>query len=352
MTNNKFIYGEATDGIRKHLESDFDEIYLMDLGGDVVMNPKLSGTTHNVFGIKLGVSINIFVRKKKREKKSPARIFYARLGEFWLKEEKYRYLDQALNIAGVEWKEVEPNAKQDWLTEGIEGDFDDFIAIGSKCKTTTGEVIFRAYSRGVATSRDSWAYNFERSRLEANMGKTIGAYNEHVLKWKQLASKSKSVDNFVTYDDLQLSWSRDLKLDLKRSRLADFKPEKIRAAHYRPFTKTHLFFDRVMNEEVYVFPLIFPIPATEKVNRVICATGVGAQQPFASLIASSLTDLNCFGSGTVVERGPESRRLSAVCGGKAALECGDLSPLSYVIGFCSLGGRSRPMKAVTSYRTP
>jgi len=56
VTNNKFIYGEATDGIRKHLESDFDEIYLMDLGGDVVMNPKLSGTTHNVFGIKLGVS--------------------------------------------------------------------------------------------------------------------------------------------------------------------------------------------------------------------------------------------------------------------------------------------------------
>lgn len=302
VTNNKFIYGEATDGMRKHLATDFDEIYLMDLGGDVVMNPKLSGTTHNVFGIKLGVSINIFVRKPTRNDGPSVRIFYARLGEFARKEEKLRYLDDAISIAGVEWTEIEPNSNFDWLTKDLKTEFDDFIAIGSKRKNANKDsVIFKTYSRGVATSRDSWAYNFDAQTLELNMRGTIDVYNDHLVKWKHLANKSIGVDGFVNYNDKQISWSRDLKNDLKRSRLAEFKPEKIRDALYRPFTRTYLFFDRVMNEEVYVFPSIFPNRLAEQENRVICATGVGAQQPFASLISNSIPDLNCFGSGTVAQ---------------------------------------------------
>ncbi|MEN3333653.1 MAG: hypothetical protein V7641_3018 [Blastocatellia bacterium] len=66
VTNNSLIDQIAFDGVRKHLEQDFDEIYVLDLGGNVRKNPKLSGTTHNVFGIQVGVSINIFVRKKKQ----------------------------------------------------------------------------------------------------------------------------------------------------------------------------------------------------------------------------------------------------------------------------------------------
>ena len=50
--------GVAFDGMRRHLAQDFDTIYILDLGGNVRKNPKLSGTTHNVFGIQVGVSIN------------------------------------------------------------------------------------------------------------------------------------------------------------------------------------------------------------------------------------------------------------------------------------------------------
>jgi predicted helicase len=64
VSNNSFIESLAFDGMRQHLEQDFDEIYALDLGGNVRKNPKLSGTTHNVFGIQVGVSINIFVRKR------------------------------------------------------------------------------------------------------------------------------------------------------------------------------------------------------------------------------------------------------------------------------------------------
>jgi predicted helicase len=65
VSNNSFVDNLAFDGMRKHLAQDFDEIYLLDLGGNVRKNPKLSGTTHNVFGIQVGVSITLFVRKRR-----------------------------------------------------------------------------------------------------------------------------------------------------------------------------------------------------------------------------------------------------------------------------------------------
>ncbi|MDF0555391.1 N-6 DNA methylase [Kamptonema sp. UHCC 0994] len=65
VTNNSFIEALAFDGMRQELEKEFDKIYVFDLGGNVRKNPKLSGTTHNVFGIQVGVSVNIFVRHRK-----------------------------------------------------------------------------------------------------------------------------------------------------------------------------------------------------------------------------------------------------------------------------------------------
>ena len=43
VTNNSFADQIAFDGMRKHLAQDFDVIYVLDLGGNVRKNPKLSG---------------------------------------------------------------------------------------------------------------------------------------------------------------------------------------------------------------------------------------------------------------------------------------------------------------------
>jgi predicted helicase len=90
VCNSGFLDGIATDGMRKHLEEEFDAIYVLDLGADVRKNPKLSGTTHNVFGIQVGVSINFLVRRK--EHRCKARISYFCLEERALKDEKYQFL--------------------------------------------------------------------------------------------------------------------------------------------------------------------------------------------------------------------------------------------------------------------
>ena len=98
----------AFDGMRKHLADDFDAIYILDLGGNVRKNTKLSGTKHNVFGIQVGVSINFFV-KKRDNVNGQVEIFYARLNEFWRKEDKYRYLDSKEHYRNIEWQPITPD---------------------------------------------------------------------------------------------------------------------------------------------------------------------------------------------------------------------------------------------------
>ena len=62
--------------------------------GTCAENPKLSGTTHNVFGIQVGVSINFPCQEEWQGRLSQTELFYARVDEFWRKEEKYRYLEE------------------------------------------------------------------------------------------------------------------------------------------------------------------------------------------------------------------------------------------------------------------
>ncbi len=43
--------GIVADGFRKRLEEEFSDIYLIDLGGDVRSDPRLSGSQNSVFNI-------------------------------------------------------------------------------------------------------------------------------------------------------------------------------------------------------------------------------------------------------------------------------------------------------------
>ena len=298
VTNNSFMDQIAFDGMRQHLAKDFDVIYVLDLSGNVRKNPKLSGTTHNVFGIQVGVSINFFIRKS-QDPKTAAQIYYARVDEWWRKEEKYRYLDEKQHRGTLDWQSIQPDKKKAWLTEGLHDEFETLISMGNKAsKSARGEAvdaIFKVYSLGVVTNRDTWAYNFNRDTLIGNIKRTIATYNEQVLKWIHRSNKDANVDDFVLYDDSRLSWSRDLKADLNRGRLAEFSEEKVRQSLYRPFTRTTLFFDRILNQDVFVFPSIYPTPETEAENRVICLSAVGNNKAFHCLVVNIIPDLHLTG---------------------------------------------------------
>ena len=316
VTNNSFLDGVAFDGMRKHLATDFDAIYILDLSGNVRKNPKLSGTMHNVFGIQVGVSINFFI-KRRDNTNSQAEIFYARVDEFWRKEDKYRYLDSKEHYRNVEWKPITPDRRYTWLTEGLHPEFETFIPIGTKeAKAEKGEgrdVIFHRFSNGVVTARDAWTYNFNRNALTENMNRLIGTYNAEIDRWKRRENRDANVDDFVIYDEAKIKWTDRLKQDLKRGKTANFSQEKAKTSLYRPFAKLNLYFDRMMNQRVYVFPSIFPISETEQENRVICVSGLGSNKPFQTLMASLipcfdiLEKTQCFPFYTYDEDGKNRR---------------------------------------------
>ena len=280
VTNNSFLDGRAFDGMRKHLAADFDEIYILDLGGNARKDKLV--TDASVFGIRVGVSINLFVKRAARdrfspsdgEQREPARIFYYRTDDAWNKDRKFAFLRDTEHVGNIPWQTLQPDARHTWLTEGLRPEFATFTPIGSKAakraKGTAEGVIFHTFSSGVKTNRDAWACNFNRETLSANMRRMIDVYNAHVSQWRDREDTSNvSVDDFVDTDDTKIKWSGDLKTALKKGILATFSDEKLRTAQYRPFTRSFLFFDRLMNNGTYLLPYIFPTPETEKENQAI-----------------------------------------------------------------------------------
>ena len=296
VTNNSFLDGTSFDGMRKHLAADFDEIYILDLGGNARKDKLVADAS--VFGIRVGVSISLFVKRAARdrpsrygEQREPARIFYYRTDDAWNKHQKFEFLTQSEHIGNVPWQTLEPDARHTWLTEGLNPEFLTFLPIGNKkakqAKNEPAGVIFHKFSNGVKTNRDAWACNFNRETLSANMQRMIHVYNAHVSQWRDREDTSDvSVDDFVDDDNTKIKWSGDLKTALKKGILATFSDEKLRMSLYRPFTRSFLFFDRLMNNGTFLFPYIFPTQETESENLVLSVAGTGHRTGFGCLVSN------------------------------------------------------------------
>jgi predicted helicase len=341
VSNNSFLDQIAFDGMRAYLANDFDAIYVLDLGGNVRKNPKLSGTTHNVFGIQVGVSISLLVRKKPsviaseapkgqakqsqskqeiasvatlpRNDKTRGRIFHARVDEFWRKEQKYHYLEEVQHRQEVEWKLINPDEKNTWLTEGLHDEFENFLPMGTKDAKAGGKekVILELYSNGVKTNRDAWACNFNVEELARNMSRTIDTFGEQAYRWNRLTKKPK-LDDFIKAENHKISWSEGLKNGLLRGTISEFDSVKIRRSFYRPFTQTYLYFDKVWTERRYQFPRILPTPESEEENKIIWLK-VGTEQHMYALMVNLIPDLlpqggsQCFPFYTYDEDGSNRR---------------------------------------------
>jgi predicted helicase len=211
VTNNSFLDQVAFDSMRRHLEEEFDAIYVLDLGGNVRRNPKLSGTTHNVFGIQVGVSINLFIRNPANHHKSFAGIYYARLDEFWRREQKLAYLDEVEQRSNVNWQKLQPDKMQTWLTSGLRTDFAGFISLGTKAtkqeRSLEVKSIFKTFGHGNKTGRDAVVYGFDREALLARVEQFCEDYNSELRRYEQ-KRKPKNLDVFLKYD--RIKWSRNL----------------------------------------------------------------------------------------------------------------------------------------------
>ncbi|MGI9102183.1 MAG: type ISP restriction/modification enzyme [Terriglobales bacterium] len=312
VTNNGFVSSLAADGMRECLAEQFDSIYVLDLGGNVRKNLKLSGTTHNVFGIQVGVSINVFV-KHAHEHRGRGLLFYHSVQSDWTRYQKYRYLENMIDRSRVEWRKS-PATREPWneATEAKDVYLDSPALANEETKAGSAQsAIFAIYGRGVETTRDRWLYSFEVDTLRQHLATIAQTYNAEVDRWQRYFEKhcagralsneqiSDVVDNFVTTDEKRIKWSSGLKFFLRGYVHAEVEDRDFVTCLYRPFTQQHLCFNPVLVHRRAQFPRIFPKHSSQ--NCLLALPGPGSERAFQAFCAETFVDLHISGAGCSTE---------------------------------------------------
>jgi predicted helicase len=286
VSNNSFVDHEAFDGMQKHLLDDFTRIYHIDLHGDVNRDRTLSGTQHNVFGIQVGVGITIAVRETGHRDDDHS-LYYHRVPERWTRNQKLGWLAELKDLSKVPWEVLPPHK---WLELETAEAYRKMMPLGTKeakkVDSPNAPAVFRSFTVGVLTARDEVAYDFNKATLEARVEQFIADYNAEVDRYRR-ASKTNKKINVNRFVDQKLKWTDRLKKALVAGHEAGTSPERYRRSLWRPFCKKWLYFDRMLNERVYLTPELFPTEEVESKNLVICCTS-HRQMPFSCMVTNCL----------------------------------------------------------------
>ena len=286
ITNRKYLDARQDDGFRKVAAAEFSDIYILDLGSDVRRNPKISGTTHNVFGIQTGVAIGFFVREKSRL--GSCKVHYAHREDAELATDKLAYLRTA-KMEEIAFDCLVPDSKDSWLSQ-TNPDFEKLVALANRetklaKRVEDEQAVFGLYSLGVSTNRDDWVYDFDGRNLRAKALFFADTYNE------LLDTRDESYDPII-------KWSRDLRNEFRRGRRIVYNEANLVQTLYRPFVTKRHFVDFTMNDVLTKNHYDMFGPDLMQDNRVICFLGSGARRPFATIAASKLPSLAMFIDGT------------------------------------------------------
>ena len=240
----------------------------------------------NVFGegSRTPISITILVRKPKKAPDELAAILYKDIGDYLTREDKLKAIKDfgSMLSASIGLSSIAPNEAGDWINQR-DGLFESFIPLGDKDNKSAKSVFLPFYSRGVATAKDCWCYNFSAVELGRNMRRTVAHYMD-------------CLDKKPVYDAAKISWGRSMLQAHDKHRKTAFESSHICTATYRPFCKQHLYFDKMWNDMVYQIPRLFPTPQSK--NLVICVSGANIRRPFSCLITDAIPDLHIFDEGT------------------------------------------------------
>ena len=327
VTNAGFLEANTADGLRKTLAEEFSSLYVFHLRGNQRTSGELSRREGGkIFGSGSRAPIAITLLVKNPGAANPGQIHFHDIGDYLSREDKLEKIAAYTSVAGITaaggWQAITPDAHGDWLKQRDDS-FGEFVVLGDK--KTDGLRLFENFSLGVGTNRDAWCYNAAKSGVSANMARMIAFYNAGSARFQQahnhLGKKTRdaAVDGFIDTDPAQISWTRSLKAELSKGRQFAFEPASLIPSLYRPFTKQWLYFNRRLNEYVFLMPRIFPDAAAENLVIQVNAkyNGVG----FIAIISNALPDLHCNGDSqcfplylydTAAEDAPETPKQDAL----------------------------------------
>lgn len=296
ITNAGWVEANTCDGLRKCLAEEFSSIYVFHLRG----NARTSGEQRrkekdNVFGQGTRTPIAISILVKNPNTEEHGKIYFHDIGDYLTREQKLEKISEFVSIEGIAdkdaWRVITPDQHNDWLNQR-DNSFSEHISLGDK-KNKSSIVLFENYSRGVVSSRDAWAFNFSSFKLNQNINNMINFYNGLLKDFKNnfsnLDKKEKELnfDKNISFDNRKISWSVNLKSEFLKDKELVFDKSSPRKSIYRPYTKTWLYFNRVLNERVLQMPKIFPSESAE--NLAIMIKGNWTQNGQIALMCSTVT---------------------------------------------------------------
>ena len=319
VTNGSWIDGNVDSGVRACLAEEFSSIYVLNLRGNQRTQGERSRQEGGkVFGqgSRAPVAITILVRNP-NSKHDGCRILYRDVGDYLKREEKLAILRDVSSIAGIDdWQQITPDRHDDWIGQRDEV-FQALYPLGSKAAKAgkSDETIFRLYSRGLATSRDAYIYNFSRTACAENARRMVGDYTG-AMRIRE-ARPEYTVDDAAGQHSRHIRWDQALLDNLSRAKTVTYSPARIWTTQYRPFVKQYCYVDYVLVNRKYQQDSIFPPPASEVGtilggggNRLICVPGVGATKGFSALMADTMPDLELVSKGQCFPRYRYVRRIA------------------------------------------
>ncbi len=172
ISNNAFLDNPTFRGLRRSLLECYDELYILNLHGNARKKEETpqGAKDENVFNIKQGVSINLFVKKAQATKK---KIFYYDVyGE---RAEKYAFLAQN-DLNSIEWLEIAPREpfyllipQETLLLEEYEQGF-------------SVQEMFQISSVGIVTGKDRIFIANNTESLKEQVLKYCNEFNEQYIK--------------------------------------------------------------------------------------------------------------------------------------------------------------------------
>jgi predicted helicase len=254
VTNGAWLDSSAGDGFRKSLEKEFSNIYVFNLRGNQRTSGELSRKEGGkIFGggSRTPIAITILV-KKENDTQSKAKIHYHDIGDYLTREQKLDIVKKFGSISNVKLSELSPKEHGDWLNQR-NNIFETLIPLASDKKgDKETKSFFVTHSLGTATNRDSWVFNFSKPKLIDNIKKTINFFNQQKqdLQKELLVNKDTNIDEFITYDLRNISWTYKLKNLLRKGENLEYNSNSIILGSHRPFNKEQLYFDNSLNEVV------------------------------------------------------------------------------------------------------
>ncbi|WP_412767801.1 type ISP restriction/modification enzyme [Helicobacter pylori] len=172
ISNNAFLDNPTFRGLRRSLLECYDELYILNLHGNARKKEKTpqGADDENVFNIKQGVSINLFVKNPQTTKQKIH--YYDVYGE---RAKKYAFLAQN-DLNSIEWLELTPR-EPFYLLLPLKTHLLDEYEQGFSVKD-----MFQISSVGIVTGKDRIFISNNTESLKEQVLKYCNEFNEQYIK--------------------------------------------------------------------------------------------------------------------------------------------------------------------------